>query len=637
MIDIRNLWKYEKKGECFAITSYCNTPEKLDILNRTIDNIKQYNLPIFLHAHYPVPEDILKKIHSCYYSSDNPILSRYNEFWYYVGNYRLAIRVYDYYYTTLRGWDESIKILNDYERIHMINYDTNLPFEIFNLSLKYKQSFFLQNGSDLSRRYIRPTYFCLNKNMFKYFRDNITLQKYLAFSPDYNLIPLIEEFVPTFTSNDDFFHIPNAEYDDKKLLEYDIAQDTRFDWDKMMDIGTCKIFIGEYNNTAHILFFNIKGVLAIILVIMMGSIIETNKYGYFQVKQAAISGKMTVRHEAGTYFQWFGNISTYRNVATVGIGQERGEGSADIEAVDVIFNDGSKATISGLVRIKLPTDIEGSLTLKREYSQGFEHFIRSGVVPIVNNAIKLSANLRSAQDAYTTLALFQQAVDDQLKNGIYVTKSDKVLIERSTGDIEEMRVTVLVYDENGNPIRTPNRLTQLGCEVLECVIDIPTFDTKVEEMISLRKDEAMKTELAKQSAIRAKQDALTAEEQGKANVAKAKYEQEVEKVKEVTIAQKQFEVAQYNAKKEEENKKATIFKGQAEAEANRLKVAAGLSPQERAEWDYKTRVGVAAELAKVNVPSILIGGADGKSGVSPMDAVGVNMLLDIMNKMEKQK
>lgn len=379
------------------------------------------------------------------------------------------------------------------------------------------------------------------------------------------------------------------------------------------------------------------GVLALALVVMMGSIIETNKAGFFQIKQAAITGNMTIRFEPGTYFQNFGSITTYRNVATVGIGNQRGEGSADIPAVDVIFNDGSKAVISGLVRIKLPNTIEGGLNLKEEYSQGYEHFIRSGVVPVVNNAIKLSANLRSAQDAYTTLALFQQAVDDQLRNGIYVTKSDKVLVERSTGDVEEMRVTVLVYDENGVPLRTPNRLAQLGCEVLECVIDIPQFDAKVEEMISLRKDEAMKTELAKQSAIRAKQDALTAEEQGKANVAKAKYEQEVVKVSAVTVAQKEFEVAALQAKREEENKKATIFKGQAEAEANRLKVAAGLSPQERAEWDYKIKVGVAAELAKVKVPSIMVSGGDGKSGVSPMDAVGVNMLLDIMNKLEKQK
>lgn len=38
--------------------------------------------------------------------------------------------------------------------------------------------------------------------------------------------------------------------------------------------------------------------------------------------------------------------------------------------------------------------------------------------------------------------------------------------------------------------------------------------------------------------------------------------------------------------------------GKAQADANRANVAAGLTPQERAEWEYKTKVGVAEALAK---------------------------------------
>jgi hypothetical protein len=384
------------------------------------------------------------------------------------------------------------------------------------------------------------------------------------------------------------------------------------------------------------IFAVVIAIIAVVFLALSFSIFETNEAGFFQVKQAAITGNMSVRFEAGTYFQNFGDISEYKNVTTCGIGNHKGDGTADIEAVDVIFNDGSKAKISGLIRVKLPVTQEGAINLKREYSGGFPHFIQSGIVPIVNNAIKLSANLRSAQDAYTTLALFQQAVEDQLRNGIYVTKSDKVEKTTSTGDSEEQRVTVLVYGPDGQPLRTPNRLQQLGCEVLECVIDVPQFDTKVEEMISLRKDEAMKTELAKQSAIRAKQDALTAEQQGLANVATAKYKQEVVKVEAVTVAQKEYEVSQLQAKQQEQIKLAKIYEGQGIAEFNRLKVTAGLTPQEKMEWEYKIKVGVAAELAKVNVPTIVVTGGDKGGSVSPMDAIGVNMLLDIATKLEKK-
>lgn len=97
------------------------------------------------------------------------------------------------------------------------------------------------------------------------------------------------------------------------------------------------------------------------------------------------------------------------------------------------------------------------------------------------------------------------------------------------------------------------------------------------------------------------------------------------------------EVSRLAAEKAEFEKKRIIAEGQAQAEANRLKVQAGLTPQERAEWDYKTTVGVAEALANSKVqwvPSVMMGGANG--GHNAMDAVGLNMLLEVVNKMNKK-
>ena len=313
---------------------------------------------------------------------------------------------------------------------------------------------------------------------------------------------------------------------------------------------------------------------------LAGSLVEKNNDGNFQIKQAWISGTMSTRFNAGTYGQLLGTIYTYKNVATVGFGDQKGEGSADIAAIPVIFNDGSKASISGLVRVRLPLNSKEALALKKEFAGGFEHFIRAGIVPIVQNAVKLSANLRSAQDAYTTIALFQQAVEDQLKNGIYVTKSDVIKVVRSTGDIERMKVTVVVKDKDGIPIRQGNRLTELGCEITSCMIDIPTFDAKVEESIASRKDEAMKTELAKQKALRAKQDTITAEEEGKASIAVAKAAEEVLKITAVTKAEKELDVERLAAKKALATADKIKAEGMAKAAANRALVAAGLTPEQ---------------------------------------------------------
>jgi hypothetical protein len=77
--------------------------------------------------------------------------------------------------------------------------------------------------------------------------------------------------------------------------------------------------------------------------------------------------------------------------------------------------------------------------------------------------------------------------------------------------------------------------------------------------------------------------------------------------------------------------------GEAKAAANRALVAAGLTPAEKAEWDYKTAVGVAEALANSKVqwvPSVMFGGNG--SGNNAMDAVGLKMLMDITKSFDKK-
>ena len=376
----------------------------------------------------------------------------------------------------------------------------------------------------------------------------------------------------------------------------------------------------------------------IIVLSISGKLYENNKAGHYQTKQAFLSGKMTVKMTPGVYAQMLGEIHDYKAVATIGIGKETGEGSADIDAVKVTFNDGSQADMSALIRIKLPQDPDKILNLKREYAQGYDHFIRSGLVPIISNVIKLSANLRSAQDAYTTLALFQQDVQDQLENGIFVTKSAIKTVTRETGDKEEFKVTEVVRDENEVPMRLSNKLTELGCSVEQCVISIPEFDPKVTESIAKRKEATMATELAKQEAIKAKQDAITAAEKGKASVATAKYTEEVEKIKAVTVAQKDYEVEALEAKKALETAKKVRANGAAKAAANQALVAAGLTPQQRAELELKKADVVSKNLAGISTPQIVFMGSGGKSGAggTVMDLLGVKLGLDVMKDMEKK-
>ena len=379
-------------------------------------------------------------------------------------------------------------------------------------------------------------------------------------------------------------------------------------------------------------------VVFIVVAIIGGSqIVENNENGMFHIKRAWITGKTRVIEKPGMYGQWFGNIFKYKEVATIGFGKEIGEGTANITAISVMFNDGSVATNSGLVRIKLPP--AGSPLRKqllKDYSGGYKHFIDAGVLPVIRNAVRLGANLRSAQDAYTTLALYQQAVKDQLENGIYVSYAAIDTIINATGDISYKKVTKIKYGEDGRPLREANSLQILGCTVQECVIDIPDFDEKVVEMINKRKEEAMLTELSKQTALRAKQAAITAEEEGLAAVAVAKYEREVELVKEVTDAKKDFEVSEFDAKKALQEKAAKISR--AEGVKQELLIADGLSAREKYEIDanVKRDIGVAEHMSKWVGPQIVMSGSNSKEGGGGIqDALMIKMMDDLIKTKNK--
>ena len=76
-----------------------------------------------------------------------------------------------------------------------------------------------------------------------------------------------------------------------------------------------------------------------------------------------------------------------------------------------------------------------------------------------------------------------------------------------------------------------------------------------------------------------------------------------------------------------------IHQTKAEAEAARLKVAAGLSPAERAEWDYKTKVGVAEALSKTKWPTVVMSGNSGQN--TAMDVIALKQMTDLVDKMSK--
>ena len=421
----------------------------------------------------------------------------------------------------------------------------------------------------------------------------------------------------------------------------------------------------------------ITALLLLLTGVFMPKIIETNQAGFYQIKQAAVSGEMTVKGTPGMYAQMFGSIHDYKisDVYYFSSSDLDGGDGEESQPIMVRFNDGSVAKIEGNIKFRLSTNLKDQLRLHEDFrSYSFvEHDL---IRQTVTEALQQSANLMTAEESYSTRrSELTEVVERQIKEGIFAKTNTEVLKQDVEGNTFIVKKINIKKDKEGNPVvskRSPFKTYNV--EVLQFVIKKILFDKKILALIEAKKDAEQQKVVAKAQAEKAKQDAITAREEGAAKIATAKAEEDKSKLVEViraqrakeiaeieaaqrvsveklakqteTVkAQKEFDVAKISAEKElqvaklerqaaEQNAAAKLELGESEAKVAALKVEAGLSPLERAQIDMQTSIGVAREIAKAKFPTTMITSGSGKngSGMSPIEIVGLNQMMDLAER-----
>lgn len=356
------------------------------------------------------------------------------------------------------------------------------------------------------------------------------------------------------------------------------------------------------------------------------------------VNQFPMTGKMEYWTTAGFRWQGWGKTTKYYKTQQFWFGGKDADGNEQGNPIKVIFNDASVGYIYGSLRIKLPLSEDKLSRIHTDYN-GMDRLMNDLVSQTVVKVVYASGTLMSAFESYAEKKNDLIAyVDDQLCNGVYKTKIVEIVTTDSfTGEEKKVKVASLVENENsaGGYERSENSpFAYYGIEIGQVSISEIRYDERVTKQIETQQQANMSIQTKKSEALAAQQDAVKAEAEGKAAAAKAKWEQEKIKATEVTKAEQEREVARLNAERAEFEKKRIIAEGQAEAEANRLKVAAGLTPQERAEWEYKTKVGVAEALSKIQLPSIVSAGSQGGQS-NAMDAMGLKMMKSLVDEMSE--
>ena len=229
---------------------------------------------------------------------------------------------------------------------------------------------------------------------------------------------------------------------------------------------------------------------------------------------------------------------------------------------------------------------------------------------------------------------FDRYFKDQLENGMYVleeyvaNQSKEIIGDsatvRTVVNKESKQKRFRIKYKDGLPVREKgNSLKAYGLTVVQAVVTEIDWEQTFDKRLQLQKEEVAQTQLEKQQAEREFYRAQKEKARGEAEKAAERARLEKEQIQKTIAAETEAKVAEFNLVKEKKQFEVEKFKAQskkvaadAEAYQNAKLVNAGLTPQERAEWEYKTAVGVAGQLKSLNLPEIYIEGNGGKSGNS---------------------
>lgn len=373
-------------------------------------------------------------------------------------------------------------------------------------------------------------------------------------------------------------------------------------------------------------------ILAIVMMFATSSLIETCSAGFYQVKQAAVTGTMTARLEPGMYWQGFARITEYNLSDIFHFSNVEGEGerSERNAPVRVRFNDGGKATIAGNVRYDLPSNEKGMIDLHKRF-RSYSGFQREGVEQLVKEAVSLTAALMTADESYTTKrALFSEWAWDQVSNGIFLTEERiEKTVDPITQEVKIRKFVEIKLDKDGKPLRKPNVLKDYGVNLSQFVVNEIDYEEGVDKQIGAKREALMQTIAARARAEKAQQDRLTAEAEGQKNVAVAHYAALEVKEREIVNAERKVEVARQDKLAAREYKEAKYLRAAADAEYARKQIQADGALDRKLKAIIEIQRNWAAAVQNSGqpwVPRIVIGG-NGKGGGS---VSGAQDLIDLL-------
>ena len=317
-------------------------------------------------------------------------------------------------------------------------------------------------------------------------------------------------------------------------------------------------------------------------------------------------------------------------------------------AVEREFSDAVKATVANSIVIALDITDPNKFLIMATKNRTEANLVYSRIIPYRDAVLKNTAKLMSAQEYIAgTSAEFDRAFKDQLENGMYILEEipfsqgkDTIGINKSrTIDENSKRRTYRIKTHKvGNfdePLRNEGSLfKEYGLKVIQAVVNKIDWEDKFDERLDKQKQQVAETQLERQMTEKALIKTQRVYQEGESNKAEERARLEKEQIQktiaaETVVKEEQFNLEASKIRLQKDMVEAQGVKVLADAESykNSKLVNAGLTPQQKAEWEYKTKVGIAAEYSKITFPLYMNNyygvGAGGAGGTiqSPLEAL----------------
>lgn len=391
-----------------------------------------------------------------------------------------------------------------------------------------------------------------------------------------------------------------------------------------------------------------KSIITIISVVLLSIFLfiswpfSTNDAGERQVIQH-VNGELEVRFEPGFYISgFFSKVTTWPNNFTIQVSREKNKSSdADLwvasDLKDGTFSEGDNAELEHTVKWDLPSNEQQMLDLHQTYNN-VNNLMSTTLLSYQKKMASFSSQRMSSEAHYSGgKSQLDEYFSDQLRHGqVLLITETKTQILKDSSTKNYIQVSPKL-NPDGSEMRSTSDIQKFGIQATYISMDNVHYDERIYEKLKAKIDAASEEATSKQELITAQQVALTEKAKGEQLIAKTKATEEAQKMKEVIQAEKLAEVAAQNLITAELNAKATLATKKAQAEGDKLKVLAGLSPLESATIEKETAIGVAAEISKMNWPQMIIFGGGSGSPTNPFDAVGLQAYKEIVNQMGTKK